>query len=78
MFFYNVALLNSPLEALTYQSEQEIQIGTLVEVSLQRRAKLLKAVIVQESEKPSFKCVTIKKITHFYYDEKMLKIASFI
>jgi len=78
MFFYNVALLNSPLEPLTYQNEEEIKIGTLVEVSLQRRAKLQKAVIVKEVEKPSFKCVYIKEITSFYYDEKMLNIASFI
>lgn len=78
MFFYNVALLNSPLEPLTYQSDEEIRIGTLVEVSLQRRAKLQKGVIVRDVEKPSFKCVTIKEINTHYYDKKMLEIASFI
>ncbi|MGB3749995.1 MAG: hypothetical protein WA945_00345, partial [Arcobacteraceae bacterium] len=59
MFFYTVALLNSPLEPLTYKSEEEIQIGTLVEVSLQRRVKLLKGVILEVVEKPTFRCVTI-------------------
>ena len=78
MFFYNVALLNSPLEPLTYQNEEEIKIGTLVEVSLQRRVKLQKAVIIKEVEKPSFKCVTIKEISSSFYDNKMLDIASFI
>ena len=73
MFFYNVALLNSPLEPLTYQSEEDISIGTLVEVSLQRRVKLQKAVIVKVVEKPVFKCVTIKEISTYYYDKKMLK-----
>ena len=78
MFFYNVSLLSSPLEPLTYQSEEDIKIGTLVEVSLQRRAKLQKAVIIKKVDKPSFKCVTIKEISDLYYDDKMLKIASFI
>ncbi|MDC0933707.1 primosomal protein N', partial [Arcobacteraceae bacterium] len=78
MFFYNVALLNSPLEPLTYQCKEEIKIGTLVEVSLQRRVKLQKAVIVKSVEKPSFKCVNIKEITTSFYDKKMLEIASFI
>ena len=78
MFFYNVALLNSPLEPLTYQCETDIQLGTLVEVSLQRRVKLQKAVIIKKVEKPSFKCVTIKEISTSYYDKKMLETASFI
>ena len=78
MFFYNLALLNSPLEPLTYQSETDIQLGTLVEVSLQRRVKLQKAVIIKKVEKPSFKCVTIKEISTSYYDKKMLETASFI
>ena len=78
MFFYTVALLNSPLDPLTYQSEEEIKVGTLVEVSLQRRVKLQKGVIVEVVEKPSFKCVSITTITNNYYDEKMLETASFI
>ena len=78
MFFYTVALLNSPLEPLTYKSEEEIQIGTLVEVSLQRRVKLLKGVILEAVEKPTFKCITISTISNNYYDAKMLETASFI
>jgi len=78
MFFYTVALLNSPLDPLTYQSEEEIKVGTLVEVSLQRRVKLQKGVIVEVVEKPSFKCVSITTITNNYYDKKMLETASFI
>jgi len=34
MFFYEISLLNSPLEPLTYQSVEEIKEGTLVEVNL--------------------------------------------
>ena len=78
MFFYEVAILSTPLDNLTYRSEQEIKIGTLVEVSLQFRKKYLDAVIIKKVEKPSFKCVEIKNITKFFYDTKMLEIASFI
>ena len=78
MFFYTVALLNSPLEPLTYKSEEKIQIGTLVEVSLQRRVKLLKGVILEVVKKPTFRCVEITTITNNYYDQKMIDTASFI
>jgi len=78
MFFYTVALLNNPINPLTYQSEKDIQIGTFVEVSLQKRPKLQKAVIVKRVEKPSFRCIDIQVISEMYYDTKMLEIASFI
>jgi len=78
MFYYEVSILNTPLDNLTYQSEEQLKIGLLVEVSLQRRNKLLNAVVVKEVEKPSFKCISIVNTTEKYYDEKMLEIASFI
>ncbi|MGB5866474.1 MAG: primosomal protein N', partial [Arcobacteraceae bacterium] len=78
MLFYEVTLLNTPLDNLTYNSEEEIKTGTLVEVSLQQRKKLLKAVVVKKVEKPSFKCRNIELITEYYYDTKMLETASFI
>jgi len=78
MFFYKISLLNSPLEPLTYQSEEKINRGTLVEVSLQRRVKLQNGVVVKSVEKPTFKCVDISTITSYYYDSKMLETALFI
>lgn len=78
MFFYEISLLNSPLGTLTYQSTKEINIGTLVEVSLQRRVKLQKGVVVKKVEKPTFKCIDIKEITSYYYDSRMLETALFI
>ena len=78
MYFYEVALLNTPLENLTYQSETAINIGTLVEVSLQQRKKPLKAVIIKKVEKPTFKCINIQKSTEMFYDTKMLETANFI
>jgi len=78
MFFYNVSILNTPLDTFTYQSEEDIKIGALVEVTLQRQKKLLKAVVLKKVTKPTFKCVNIINITHFCYDEKMIEIATFI
>lgn len=78
MYFYEIALLNSPLEPLTYTSNKKIDVGTLVEVSLQKRVKLQKGVVVKEVEKPTFKCVEIKSISNYIYDTKMLETSSFI
>jgi len=78
MNYYEIALLKSPLEPLTFQHQNEIQIGTLVEVSLRNRAKLSSGVVVKKVEKPSFKCVNITNILDSYYNEMMLQTASFV
>ncbi len=78
MNYYKIALLKSPLEPLTYQYQDNIQVGSLVEVTLQRREKLQKGVIVSIEEKPSFKCKNISEISNKYYDTKMIETASFI
>ena len=77
-FYYELALLKSPLDPLTYCSDEKIEIGTLVEVSLQRRKVLSKAVVVKEVEKPTFECTNISEITNEYFDEKMLQISNFV
>ncbi|MCG3669136.1 primosomal protein N' [Aliarcobacter butzleri] len=78
MYFYELSLLKSPLENLTFQSEEEIKIGTKVLIKLKQRKALDEAVIVKIVEKPDFKCTDISEITNEFYDEKMLEIASFI
>lgn len=78
MFYYELALLKSPLSNLTYQSENQIKIGTKVQVKLQRRKNLNDAVVIKEVEKPSFKCVNIEEITNEFYDDKMLQVSNFI
>lgn len=78
MFYYELALLKSPLANLTFQSEENIDRGTKVLVKLRNRKALSDAVVVKEVEKPKFKCVNIDEITNEYYDEKMLQIAHFI
>ncbi|RXJ88133.1 primosomal protein N' [Arcobacter sp. CECT 8985] len=78
MKYYELAILKSPLCNLTYQSEEDIQIGTKVLVKLARMKKLCDAVVIKEVEKPSFKCVNIETITDEYYDHMMLETSIFI
>ncbi|MDN5109633.1 primosomal protein N' [Aliarcobacter butzleri] len=78
MYFYELALLKSPLENLTFQSEEEIKIGTKVLIKLKQRKAFDEAVIIKIVEKPDFKCTDISEITSEFYDEKMLEITSFI
>ncbi|MEA3288674.1 MAG: primosomal protein N' [Campylobacterota bacterium] len=78
MNYYEIALLKSPLKPLTYQSEEDIEIGLKVEVKLQNRPKLLEGVVVAKVEKPDFKCVDIQTVTKYHYDKKMMETASFI
>ncbi len=78
MFYYEVALLKSPLNNLTYQSEEEIEIGSKVLVKLRNRKVLSDAVVIKKVEKPEFKCVSIEEITSEYYDKQMLETAKFV
>lgn len=78
MKYYEVALLKSPLDPLTYQSELDLLEGRKVQVSIRNRKKLSDAVILKEVEKPSFKCVTIEETSNEFYDKKMFEIANFI
>ncbi|RLA79426.1 MAG: primosomal protein N' [Epsilonproteobacteria bacterium] len=78
MTYYEVALLNSPLAPLTYQSDQIIEVGVQVEVKLANRKKLLFGVIVKIVDKPSFRCTNISEISDIYYDSQMLQTAVFI
>jgi len=78
VFYYEIALLKSPLNNLTYQSEEEIDIGTKVGVKLRNRKVLSLGVVVKSVEKPKFKCVSIDEITNEYYDKKMLETSHFV
>lgn len=78
MKYYEVALLKSPLQNLTYSCSSSLDRGILIQVSLRNRKNLSDAVVVKEVEKPTFKCVEIDEITSLYYSASMLEIASFI
>jgi primosomal protein N' (replication factor Y) len=78
MYFYELALLKSPLENLTYQNDERIDVGRKVLVPLRGRKKLSEAVVIKAVEKPKFKCISIQELCQEFYDEKMLSTASFI
>ena len=78
MYFYEVAILKSPLNNLTYQSEEKIEIGTKVFVKLRNRKVFDEAVVIKEVDKPTFECTNISEITNEYFDEKMLQISNFV
>ncbi len=78
MYYYEIALLRSPLDPLTYQSETDIALGTKVLVSLQKRAKFQEGVVIKKVPKPSFRCLEIREITQYTYSELMLQSAFFI
>ena len=78
MYYYELALLKSPLNNLTFQSEKKIILGKKVLIKLKQRKNLDEAVVIKEVEKPTFKCSDIVEITNEYFDEKMLQIANFV
>jgi len=78
MKYYEVALLKSPLSPLTYEYNEDIEIGIKVLVKLRNRKKLSEAVVIKEVEKPSFKCVQIDEVTNYYFNKKVLEVSAFI
>ena len=76
MFYYYIALLKSPLSPLTYQSEQMLQIGAIIEVLLSKRTT--EGVVIAEVEKPSFSCELISSTCKAFYPVKTLELARFI
>ncbi len=78
MIYYEIALLKSPLNPLTYQSEDDLEVGQKVEVSLRNRKNLSLGVVVKIVDKPTFRCIDIQNILDEYYDKKMLEVAKFI
>jgi primosomal protein N' (replication factor Y) len=78
MKYYEVTLLKSPLQNLTYCCSKELTQGQRVFVALRNRKNLSEAVIVKKVDKPTFKCVEIDEVSSLYYSSKMLEVASFI
>ena len=78
MNYYEVAILKSPLQNLTYESEEIIENGSLVEVILAKRKNSNLAVVIKKVDKPDFKCSTILSIKDEFYSDFMLQIGDFI
>ncbi|AYJ80301.1 primosomal protein N' [Aliarcobacter cryaerophilus ATCC 43158] len=78
MNYYEVAILKSPLQNLTYESEEIIENGSLVEVILAKRKNSNLAVVIKKVDKPDFKCSTILSIKDEFYTDCMIEIADFV
>ena len=76
MYFYRIALLGSPLELLTYHSENSLIIGTEIEATLSNR--LLNGVVIAESEKPDFATQPISENGAFCYSDTQIQSAQFM
>jgi primosomal protein N' (replication factor Y) len=74
--YYEVALLSSPLESLTYQSIENIDIHTIVSVEVTSR--LSKAIVLKKIDQPDFKCKDIVEVYDEYISTEYFKIAKFI
>ena len=78
MNYYELAILKSPLQNLTYESEEIIENGSLVEVILAKRKNSNLAVVIKKVDKPDFKCSTILSIKDEFYSDFMLQIGDFV
>ncbi len=76
IFYYHIAILGSPLPPFTYQSEETIMSGTMVEVKL--RGRLVQGLTFSQCEKPQFKCEKVENILESFYHDKYLKTFSFL
>ena len=76
MYYYDVALLNHPLDTLTYNSDLNIATSTVVEVTL--RSRSFTGVIVQSVAPPLFKTTAIEVVLSHRYSALQMKMARFI
>lgn len=76
MNYFQVSLIGSPLEPLTYHFQKDIRIGTKVNVAVQSRVVF--GVVIAKSEKPDFDTSEILEISDSIYLDKQLQLARFI
>lgn len=76
MNYYNLHILNSPLQELTYCLSKEIDIGRVVKVKLVGRET--RAVVASKTQKPTFESLEIEEVEEFVYSVKQLELAKFI
>ena len=76
MHYLNITILGSPLEPFTYQSSQNINIGSKVAVKVRNRE--LQGVVISTCSLPEFNTSEILEVFDVVYSEKQLKLAKFI
>ncbi len=75
-YYYEIAVIGSPLSPLTYESTESIEPGTLVTVKLKNR--LVKGIIYSQCEKPKFSCEQIVEVTDQRFNSVYMHIFRFI
>ena len=76
MNYYNISILGSPLEPLTYKSSQTLELYKKVKVKLQNRE--VQGVIISTCREPEYKCLDILEIFEEFYSVKQIQLARFI
>jgi primosomal protein N' (replication factor Y) len=76
LHYYNIVLLNSPLEQFTYESHKTIEIGTKVKVKVRNRDAI--GAVISASREPEFKTNEILEVYDSLYSDKQLLLAQFI
>ena len=77
MRYYNVAVLGSILDPLTYQSEDEIELNSVVSVTLNQKVK--SGVVIEEVGKPTFDTLDIISVDEeVEFEQKVVAGAKFI
>lgn len=76
MNYYEIAIIGHNLGVLTFESNEEIEEGRVVEVDVSRRSK--DGVIIKKCEKPAFKTSPVKEITDKYYSKEQVELARFV
>lgn len=76
MFYYEVAILGSALNPLTYESKSEFLDGDIVNINLRNKSSL--GVVIQEVKKPSFKTLPISSKSNLKFTQLQINLAKFI
>ena len=76
IYYYEVAILNSPLSLLTYKSSIKLNSGKLIKTTLQNRE--VYGVVLKEVKKPDFNCIEIDEVLEESYLKEYLDIFNFI
>ncbi len=76
MHYYDIALINSPLDTFTYQSQNIIDIYTKVKVKVKNRDTY--GVVLAITKEPDFKTSEILETSDFIYSQKQIELARFI
>jgi len=76
LYYYKIAIINSPLESFTYQSKISIEPYTIVQVEFNKRVR--KGVVLESCLQPDFETLDILELTENYLTEEMVQLAKFI